>query len=232
MSSARVVTSGSTIQIRTGAIAGIGPTGPTGPTGPVGPMGQQGPQGEQGEVGYVAQHCTIASLGSVQTLASNSDTLVQFSGVELDDLATVVSSTNFRPLEGNYYIGVWVKIDNTNGAPTGYRRVELAAGTQVIAASSHWLNANEDLVDLNIATGVRVDGTQNINVRVYSTDSKSCVISNARIWISPHGPGVRGPAGIRGPIGEPGPRGVAGPTGPAGGSIEGTTFRDLQNKGV
>lgn len=230
MSSVRRITSGSTIQIRTGAIAGIGPTGPTGRTGPAGPEGEQGVQGEQGPVGYVSQECTISRLGGVQTVAPGGNTLIQFDTVELDDLGTVTSSTTFRPDEGNFYIGVWVSIHNTGDLPSGYRRLELVQGTQVVAATSDWMEANQERVDLNIATGVRVSGAQNIQVRVFSSDDEPCVAESARIWISPHGPGVRGPVGSRGNIGPPGPRGIAGPTGPAGGSVEGVTFRDLRDE--
>lgn len=232
MSSVRRITSGSTIQIRTGTISGIGPTGPTGPAGPPGPMGPDGRQGEQGEVGFVDDACTIASAGSPQAVAGDSQVLVMFSSVELDDLATVTSATSFLPREGNYYVGVYIRLEHTGEPPQGYRQVELLAGGITIAATSSWMNPNELFADFNVATGVRTTGSQSIQVRVTNGDSESIVISSARIWISPHGPGMPGPVGPRGPIGPVGPRGVAGPTGPAGGDVEGITFRELRAAGA
>ena len=229
MSSVRRITSGSTIQIRTGAIAGIGPSGPTGPTGPEGPSGPVGPQGERGEVGYVSQACTIATIASNQTIAGETSTIVQFDTTVVDDLATVISATTFLPTEGVYYVGAWASLANTGATPSGLRRLELLQAGQVVAASSVWVNSNMLTVDLNVATGVMVDGVDNLQLRIYSGDDEACVLSSARMWISPHGPGMRGPAGPAGPIGEVGPRGVAGPTGPAGGDVEGVTFRELMN---
>lgn len=225
------VGNGGTIQVRTGVIAGIGPTGPTGPTGPVGPQGIRGVQGERGETGYVSEAATIARRTSQQSVPVATSTLVQFDVVDIDELSAYSSSTNFVPGAHSLYMSVWVRFDRGGGAASGSRVVEiLQGGVPVAANQGHARGGSNTIVDVTCVTGVKIVNPDEIlSVRVWQNDSVAIPITSARVWLCRTGPGPQGPQGIPGEQGPVGPVGAQGLTGPQGvGFPADITFRDIE----
>lgn len=228
------VGNGGTIQVRTGVIAGIGPTGPTGPTGSQGIQGIQGVKGDRGDIGFVSEQATIVLRNANQSIAVNSPTLVQFDAVDIDELSALSSATNLVPGANSFYISAWVRFDRGGGNATGSRYVEILQGGQVIAANgANARGGTTSIVDINVTTGAKLTiPTEIISVRVWHNDTVAIPITNARLWLTRTGPGPQGPRGERGeqgPIGATGAQGIQGPQGV--GLPRTTTFKDIQEQG-
>lgn len=221
--------SGEKILVRTGVLQGIGPEGPTGPQGLTGPPGEQGPQGERGLTGYVDDHCTIVTA-SAQSLPGQTPTVVAFDTVIVDELASQVSTSSYRPGVGTFYVSAWIKFANTDGSVTGERLVEILQAGTVISADRRVVLSTSAYTDMTVAMGVRItNANDTIQIRAYSSDADTIQINAGRLWISPHGPGPQGPAGPAGPIGLPGATGIQGVPGPPGIGVlpVGTKFSDI-----
>src|SRR4051812_37067117 len=108
MSNVIRLVNGGTIQVRTGVLAGIGPSGPRGLIGETGPDGPQGPVGETGAMGQILQVQTKAVVSGTTTLNPDTDTLIAFGSVSYDDLSAATSSTNFTLHDAaDYQIVAW-----------------------------------------------------------------------------------------------------------------------------
>lgn len=224
MSSAQVIrlTSGETIQIRTGVIQGIGPQGPIGPTGPAGAIGETGPQGPPGPMGAIEEFSSEYNLNT-QSVGSGTPTLVQWTVVR-DDISAMVSSTNFQLPVGQYFISAWVQMTKqTSINATGSRSIRILYNSAIVGARSSGAPPTT-VAELSVSTAINVTvGTQVLTVQVEQDEGASLALATGRLWISRVGPGTQGPAGIQGATGPAGPVGATGPIGPAGSVANNTT---------
>lgn len=223
------VGNGGTIQVRTGVVAGIGPQGPTGPTGPQGLDGPAGPQGERGETGYVSEAATIARLTVAQPVATSVQTLVTFDTVEVDELSSVKSTTNFSPGPGTYYVSAYVLFSKSVAAVNSRVVAITLNGTDIASSQGNARGGTQTDVSVSLSTGVRTLSSGDIiAVRAWHNDSASIPIAAARIFITRTGPGPKGDKGDAGDVGGVGPIGPQGPQGPAGTNFpRNTTFADI-----
>jgi hypothetical protein len=225
------LTTGDTIQVRTGVIQGIGPQGPTGPTGPKGDTGAVGPQGAPGPAGSLLTYSTLViasdqSLGSA-TVTSNSlvgYAAVAFAGIDHDDLSAAKSSSNFSFTPGaDYLVQAGVKFKkqtSTNGS--GSRSLRLYKNALVVTEVTVPAGVLVDTT-LNLSFGIRVtSGTDVYTIQAAQNDTAALVI-NGSLWLNQIGPGPKGDQGIQGIQGSVGQIGPQGPTGPPGSVANNTT---------
>lgn len=210
--------SGDTIQIRTGAISGLGPQGPAGPSGSTGPAGPAGPTGERGEVGKVDESATHVT-GTGQSVPASTNTLVTFGTVLADDLGAQVSTTNYKPGAGSFLVTAGVCFSKGSGTLTGGRIIRIRlAGTEIWAqAAQAFTVAGVTSSWLTISGGITItDPNAILDIQVWHSDAAALSLSPARLWITRVGPGGIGPVGPQGPIGATGATGATGAQGPAG----------------
>jgi len=218
--------SGDTVQVRTGAVAGIGPQGPAGPSGSTGPEGPLGPTGDQGPTGAVVEHACLVS-GTAQSVPATTNTLVNFPTVQVDELSAKQSDTNFVPGVGTFDVKVSIMFDKGAGTLSGGRVVRLLLN----GAETGWENSGSAFSAsgvakscLNLSATQRLENSNDIlTVQVWHNDSASLALSPARLTITRVGPGPEGPAGPTGPIGPVGDTGATGAQGPAGTVGDNTT---------
>lgn len=222
------VSSGETIQIRTGVLQGIGAQGPVGPTGPQGQIGEQGPQGEVGPQGAIESFSSEASITTPVAVAADTPTLVAFDTAIRDDLGIVTSATTFTAPEAmDLFFSIWVSFSLPADAGDAYRRIQLKQGSTVICSVSG--PSNPDVpTDLNMTTTFKATEGQAFQVWASHSDNLSVAVGSGRIAIYRVGSGPQGVAGPQGATGPVGPAGPAGPEGPAGDANSGfDTFADL-----
>jgi hypothetical protein len=222
------VSSGETIQIRTGVLQGIGAQGPVGPTGPQGQIGEQGPQGEVGPAGEISSFSSEATIATPTAVAADTPTLVGFDSTVRDDLAVITSSTTFTaPVAMDLFFSIWVSFALPADAGDAFRKIQLKSGSTVLASVSG--PSNPDVTtDLNLTTTVKATAAQAFQLWATHSDNLSVAVSAGRIAIYRVGSGPQGVAGPTGATGPVGPAGPAGPEGPAGDANSGfDTFADL-----
>lgn len=224
------VSSGETIQVRTGVIQGIGPQGPRGATGPRGEEGPQGPQGIPGPTGYVtdfssrflASNQSVSSTGVTSNLPTTFTTMA-FATVERDELNAQTSSTNYDVAAGDYQGTVYVRFEKQVSVnASGFRAVQVVYNGTVI--NSVIVPANT-LVHTDICVPFEfrsVSSSHTFNVKVAHNEGVSLSV-NGNLWFNATGPGVQGPQGPAGPAGATGSTGAQGPVGPAGTIATNTT---------
>ena len=230
------LTTGDTIQVRTGVIQGIGPQGPTGPTGPQGNTGAVGPQGAPGPAGSLLTYSTLViasdqALGtsSVTTNAFTTYSAVAFAGVDHDDLSAAKSSANFSFTPGADYLAVatvkFKKQPATNGS--GSRSLRLYKAEVVLAEVNIPAGVLLDTT-VQLSFGIRsTSGTDVYQIRAAQNDTASLVI-NGSLWFNQIGPGPKGDQGVQGIQGSVGQIGPQGPIGPSGSiATNTTTFASL-----
>jgi len=231
MSSVIRVSSGDTIQVRTGVLQGIGPVGPTGPTGPQGVPGPQGIQGEQGIQGAIGEYVTVAQNLSLQSIATATNTPVTFDTVAVDEYSAVKSTTNFQPGAGNWYITAYVMFTKQTGNAVGARALRLITTAPAVSTFAGTTMAVIPTIahEISLAAGIRItDPATIIQVQAYQTEGATLQLSGARFFLCRTGSGpqgVQGIQGIQGPIGPAGPQGPIGPTGAGAGKT--TTFAQI-----
>jgi collagen type VII alpha len=226
------VSSGDTIQIRTGVVQGIGPQGPTGPTGPPGQQGDLGPQGNEGPTGSVGEYVTLVR-GSVQSIAAATNSLITFDQVVKDDYSAVQSVTNFKPGLGNYYVVASTSFTKQSSVSASGSRVIRVLVDDVVVAGNSSSAAPSVPTELSVNVGVSITNVNSIiKIQAYQDEGGSVTLqlNNSRMWLCRTGSGPQGVQGPVGPIGPIGPVGPAGPTGPAGpGANSTTTFTLLKS---
>jgi hypothetical protein len=224
VSSAQVVrlSSGDTIEVRTGVIQGIGPQGPVGPTGPVGAQGEAGPQGVPGPMGAIEEFSSEFTIGA-QSVATATATLVQFT-VLRDDISAQQSTTNFTLPIGQYLINIWAQMSKQSGINAGNSRtVRVLYDSAVISADSKQAAPTQPS-DLNAIACVNVTNASLIlQIQVEHDEGATLSLIQGRLWISRVGPGPKGDQGPAGPQGSVGAVGAQGPIGPAGSVANNTT---------
>jgi len=223
----RLVT-GDSIEIRTGAIQGVGPqgnTGPQGPQGDTGPAGPIGPTGATGPTGAVVDMGTIFT-GAGQSIPDSTLTNVKWPTVVLGEIGTIDGSTEQITLPaGRYYIAVNVEFANPSGTAAGLRELRLLTPPSTVYVGASTVAVNGRSTYLNTHTMVAVTTDTAIIVSVYQNQGGALSISNARLAISNIGPGIQGPVGPTGPQGPEGPASTV--PGPAGTLDPSTTFADI-----
>lgn len=209
------ISSGETIQVRTGVIQGIGPEGPIGPVGPQGETGLQGPQGVPGPQGEVSEF-SLEATASSSAVANDTETLVTFDGVLRDDILAVVSGTTFQLSPGGWQGTVWLSFTKQSTVDaSGSRRVSALYKGQKIASVCLGAAPTYDTdvtLAFNLLSTVATDQLQ----IVVEQDEGVTITCSGRLWVSRIGAGPQGPAGPQGVPGPIGPAGPEGPPGPAG----------------
>ena len=222
MSNVVRLVNGGSIQVRTGVIQGIGPQGPRGLVGPNGAQGDQGPVGEVGPMGQILQIQGLSTVGTNNTLAAGSDTVIAFGSVSYDDPSCFTSTSNITlTAAGDYLLSVWLRFD---AATATKRELWLQTGAAVIARKS--VIADTGIFYLDLSMPYRAVGGDVINVHALSAAASA--VSQGSITVTRMGSGPPGPAGPVGPAGPIGATGAAGPTGPAGAANSGfSKYGDL-----
>ena len=231
MASVIRVSSGDTIQVRTGVLQGIGPVGPTGPTGPQGVQGVQGVQGEQGPQGALGEYVTLAQNMGLQSIATATNTPVTFDTVAVDEYSAVISTTNIKPGLGNWYITAYVMFTKQTGNAVGARALRIITSAPAVTTVAGMTMAVIPTIphEITIAAGLRItDPATIIQLQAYHTEGATLQLQNAKLWLCRTGSGPQGIQGIQGIQGPIGPAGPQGPAGPAGaGANKTTTFAQI-----
>lgn len=219
------VSSGETIQVRTGVIQGVGPAGPPGPQG-VGIQGPPGPQGVPGPQGEVSEFSLEAAALST-AIASATESLATFGQITRDDILAATSGTTFQLSPGGWQGTVWVSFSKQSGVnATGSRRISAVyKGTvidSVCVGAAPTFNTDLTLA-FNLLSTLSTDQLQ----FTIEQDGGATLTYTSRLWISRIGSGPAGPAGPTGvgTIGPPGPQGPPGPSGTIGNNN--TTFASI-----
>jgi hypothetical protein len=204
---------GGTIQVRTGALQGMGPIGPKGPSGPQGIDGPAGPVGEQGPIGQILQKQGRAQVATANALAVNTDTLIGFGSVAYDDLSCFTSTTNITLNQaGDYQLSCWLRFDD---APSTAREIWFMVGSTLIARKSAMAGTGAPFY-LDLLYPYRAAAGEIVNVSARAGSATSVSLGNlvvTRIGSGPQGPvGPTGPPGIQG---AQGPQGIQGNPGNA-----------------
>lgn len=211
--------SGDVVQVRTGAVAGLGPQGPAGPSGATGPDGPTGPTGDAGPMGAVIELWTHVT-GTAQSVPASTNTLVNFPTVDVDELSAKQSDTNFVPGLGTFRVSTNIMFDKGSGTLSGGRIARFllnGAATGWENSASSFSAAGVTKSALNLSGEIRIsNSTDIITVQVWHNDAASLSLSPAKLTISRIGPGPSGPEGPQGPIGPVGATGATGAAGPAG----------------
>lgn len=205
---------GSTIQVRTGVIQGIGPVGPRGAVGETGPQGDQGIQGEVGPIGQIMQIGARASVTSSNPLAANTDTTISFGSVVYDELSAFTSLSNITLTGvGDYMLSAFLRFDD---AAAGLRDIWFAVAGNIIARSSRTSTAGAPFY-CDLTTVYRASAGDVVNVLARAgaaTAIAAGALSIERVGSGP--PGPIGPQGVQGPIGPTGAKGDTGTPGAPG----------------
>ena len=220
---------GGVIQVRTGILQGVGPVGPRGLVGETGPAGPEGPQGETGPAGSISSYLSSTKVGGTTAVAADTDTLVSFGSVVVDELNAFDSATNISPNDpGTYQISAWVRFDLPANAGDGVRSLWLQSSVENTIARTQTLAVVDDTTYLDISWPHRTVQNEIINVYVRSGDDLSVGVSAGGVALVRIGSGPKGDTGaqgLTGPVGPAGPQGPQGPAGSGGGAY--TTYGDL-----
>lgn len=229
----RLIT-GDTIEIRTGAIQGVGPQGnqgEKGDTGDTGPQGIQGIQGDTGPMGEVLEHATMVK-GTAVSISDNTATPLMLDQVLADDMDAVDNtgaSTKLLLPAGNYFASAYVLFGVPAGAATGYRNIALLYGPSGSQANIAGLSippvtgASTALSTSGIFISTGTPAW--LELKVLQTQGASISVVESRLSVARVGPGPYGPPGPEGPQGPAGPASTV--PGPAGTLSATTTFADL-----
>lgn len=220
---------GGVIQVRTGILQGVGPVGPKGSIGDTGPQGEQGPQGETGPMGAISQYLSSTQVGGVTAVAADTDTLVSFGSVLVDDLDAFASATNISPSDpGDYQINCWVRYDVPANPGDGSRALWLQSSIDNTLIRVQTLAVVDEPTYLNFSWAHRTQSGETLTVLARSGDDLSVGISAGGLSLVRIGSGPAGavgPQGPQGPVGPAGPQGPQGDPGSAGGTY--TSYGDL-----
>ena len=227
------LTNGSTVMVRTGILAGVGPQGPRGLVGPQGPDGAQGPKGDTGPPGSITQYAS-RFYTSTQSLSASTETPVAFASVGYDDMGVQLNTTTWGAPEGAagdylYDATLFLADYGTNGRIIAYIVSNMngrMGGAQITLGT--WNTALQTPLHVSYLARATEFETFQIKLIADSTDTTITVTANSVLSITKCGPGPQGPPGPTGPAGSTGPAGATGATGPAGSAGSGyATYDDL-----
>jgi hypothetical protein len=221
------VVNGTTIQVRTGVLQGIGPQGPRGQQGLPGPDGPQGQQGETGPMGQILALGSRMDMTTTNPLAANTDTVISFGPSVYDGLSAFSSQSNILLSNaGDYLLGTWLQF-GAGPATTSLREVWFRNGSGLIIARTGITAPGGVTVPLTLTFPWRTAGGETINVLARTADA--CTVSTGAMTVNRVGSGPPGVAGPQGPQGNIGPTGAKGDTGGAGSATTGfTTYAKLK----
>lgn len=223
------LTNGSTLQVRTGVLAGVGPSGPRGVVGAQGPDGPPGPVGETGPIGQILQMMARATVSASFTVNPGEDTFVPFGSINYDDMSIFSSSTNMVLAEqSDYLFSAWVCYELPAGEPAGYRMLKLVSSINGLIAvkSVVPISGAQTFLDLSFPYRSTQAG-EIMRIVVFHNDFAHNVSAGA-VAVNRIGSGPQGIAGPVGPRGLTGAQGQVGPQGPAGNAGSGfATYDDL-----
>lgn len=219
------LSSGGTIQVRTGVLAGVGPQGPRGLIGPAGPDGPQGPQGEQGAQGQILQIQAKATTSAATSVPNNTATLVAFGTVQYDDMSVFASSTNFTFDEaGDYLLSAFVV---WGSSASGTRTLTVESTTNGVIWGSTAPGITDMYQEITVPYRVAV-AEETLNLKANQSSGGALNVVSGAIVITRIGSGPVGPAGPQGAQGIQGLQGVPGPQGDDGNASSGfATYADL-----
>lgn len=215
MSNVVRLVNGGAIQVRTGVIQGIGPQGPRGVSGAQGLQGEQGPVGEPGPMGQILQMQGHTSVGTMNPIAANTDTIISFGQVGYDDLSCFSTIANILlSAAGDYLFCCSLCF---NDAAAGYREVWFSSTTTGTFArttrNATATTATGTWVDLTMP--YRSNGGGEI-INVLARSGVATGVGNGFLTVTRVGSGPPGPVGPAGPQGAAGAAGAQGPAGPPG----------------
>jgi hypothetical protein len=202
---------GGTIQVRTGALQGVGPQGPRGVSGPAGPDGPQGIQGDQGPIGQILEQQALTRMALSAPVVANADTLINFGSVAYDEIGVFGTSNANIVLgkAGGYLISAWVRFDD---APSGSRELWFQTGPSIIARDSRDSFTGAPFY-MSLSYPYRALAGEIVNVYVRSASGTQIVAGLGQVTVVRTG---SGPIGPEGPEGQQGPRGLQGIQGEKG----------------
>ena len=225
----RLVT-GDVIEIRTGAIQGVGPQGnqgiqgEKGDTGDTGPTGATGPTGPEG---MVREDAAIVTMGST-SIADNTFVALKLTTVEYDPYSWVDNtgaSTKIVLPVGNYFAMGYVLYSPPAGTGVGYRLMSLLYNNVFVGGQQTPAVTGVSTSVTGSAMFRATSATPYLELKTQHTQGTALSIISARLAVSRIGagsPGIQGPIGPTGPAGPastvPGPPGTLSPT---------TTFADI-----
>lgn len=218
--------SGGTIQVRTGALQGIGPQGPRGVAGPQGMDGPQGPVGEQGPIGQILQKQARARVSTNQAVVASTDTLITFGSVDYDQMSVMYGSNLLLP-PNDYLLSAFVRFDD---AAATAREVwfQSALGGLIARRSAMAGFGAPWYMDLSFPWKVAPDGGGD-TVNFYVRSGTTTAISLGTLTVEVIGSGPKGDPGPAGPQGNQGIQGIQGIQGPPGNANSGfTTYAKLK----
>lgn len=211
---------GSTIQVRTGVIQGIGPVGPRGAVGETGPQGDQGPIGPTGPMGVIYNQMSRAKLSATNPVAANTDTVLGTFVSDVDAIGINKTQSVFQLVAnpGDFMMSCWVRFDD---ATAGLREVWFLTGATIIARSSRMSVAGAPFYcDLTHPYHSAL-GNESFSVVVRS--QVACNVSDGVMAFNRIGSGPQGVPGPPGVQGVQGPQGGKGDTGASGSASTGFT---------
>lgn len=223
---------GSTIQVRTGVLAGVGPEGPRGVVGPPGPDGGQGPQGVPGPTGQITQWASRFITGT-QSINLATETAIGFGTVSYDDIGAAQSTTTYKAVEtGDYLFTVtfWLADYGTTGriVCSIVSSIDGRVGGNQLTLGSGWNSGVVTPLHVNYLARAVENETFQVKLIADASDTNITVSAGSTLSITRIGPGPEGEPGPTGADGPIGPEGPEGPQGEAGSSGTGyATYEDL-----
>ena len=205
---------GSTVQVRTGVIQGIGPIGPRGPAGETGPPGDQGQTGLTGPPGQIVAQMTRGDVTTSNPIAANTDTVISFNTRMQDDLRSFQSNTAMLLRDpGDYMFSCWLRFDD---AAAGLRDLWFLVGSTIMARASR-TSATGSPFYANLSHPYRsLAGNETVTVLARASAATAIAVGSVTINRIGSGPqGVPGPPGVQGEIGATGGQGPKGDPGSA-----------------
>lgn len=223
---------GSTIQVRTGVLAGVGPEGPRGLVGPAGLTGDPGPVGPVGPAGQITQFASRFITG-VQSVSASAETAVAFATVSYDDIGVQLSTTSFSAPEGGDYLfdcTLFLTDYGTTGRLIAFivSSVDGRVGGGQLTLGTGWSGSFVTPLHVGYLARAAVGETFQVKIVADSADTNITVAAGSVLSVTRIGPGAIGPTGPVGPTGPPGPDGPTGPEGDDGDAGSGySTYADI-----
>ena len=216
---------GGTIQVRTGALQGVGPQGPRGVVGPAGPDGPQGLQGETGPIGQILQKQAMTKVSLSIPLTANVDTLVNFGSVAYDDLSCFVTNSNIQFVQaGDYQLSAWMRFDD---GPNTLREIWFMVGSFLIARDSRASISGAPFF-MSLTCPYRAAAGEIANVYVRAGTATQIAAAQGQVIVTRIGSGPVGPAGPPGIQGVQGIQGIQGDKGDDGDANSGfATYAEM-----
>jgi hypothetical protein len=202
---------GGTIQVRTGALQGVGPEGQRGVAGPAGADGPQGVQGETGPIGQIINRQGLTKTAQTIALPLNTDTLINFGSVSYDDFSCFATgNTNIVLTQaGDYQLSCMLRFDD---GPNTSREIWFMVGSTLIARDTRNSISGAPYY-MNLVCPYRAAAGEIVNVYARAGTATQIQAGFGQLLVTRTG---SGPVGPQGPAGDRGPQGIQGIQGDKG----------------